>query len=814
MTSPCLIEQPKSELRLEIAHVLFLDIVGYSKLLINDQSELLDHLKKIVRASKQVRIADAACKLIRLTTGDGMALVFRNTLEAPAYCAMELALAIKEHPELQLRMGIHSGPISEITDVNDRTNITGAGINVAQRVMDCGDAGHILLSQRAADDLAHSRHWQPWLHDLGTCEVKHGVRLHLVNLYNEEVGNPEPPAKFKVAQQAAADIETSRRKKLSPLTTGIFVALFLLLALAISALIFGPAIMRSWQKAPAVSLPALSTIPEKSIAVLPFENLSSDKDNAYFADGVQDEILTDLAKIADLKVISRTSVMQYKKSATRNLREIGRQLGVAHVLEGSVQRAGNEVRVNTQLINARTDAHEWAENYDRPLTDVFAIQSEVAEKIARQLNAHLSPREQAAIAKPPTTDIVANDLYVRALALDERTNDPGAKEYLLQGISLLKEALRRDPNFLFAQCLLSDLHLNLYWFGFDHTPARLEMARAALQRAERIDPNSGEVHLEKGRYVYHGFRDYEQARQEFELARRTLPNSSLLFLTIGAIDRRQARWADAIKNMDHAVELDPRNFIVLEEAAFTHGELLEFGKTKQLLERAIEITPKDYFARIALAQVAFRERADVKPLRAQLDIFLKEGPEATANAAQAFVACALEERNRAGAKQALTFIPAEGTVDELDNFFVPRDWFVGLVARTFGDSEEAQKAFTAARVTAAKTVQEQPDYAPAWSLLGMIDAGLGRKTDAINEGKRACELLPVTKDSWDGPIYVSNLALIYVWVGEKDKALELLSNSVKRPGGLSYGALKLDPTWDPLRGDPRFERLLASLAPG
>ncbi|MGH7937504.1 MAG: adenylate/guanylate cyclase domain-containing protein, partial [Chthoniobacterales bacterium] len=513
MSRPCVTERPKTELRLEIAHVLFLDIVGYSKLLTNEQSELLEHLNEMVRASEQVRIADAAGKLIRLTTGDGMALVFRNTLEAPARCAIELARADKEHPELQLRMGIHSGPINEVTDVNDRTNVTGAGINMAQRVMDCGDAGHILLSQRAADDLAHSRHWQPLLHDLGTCEVKHGVRLHLVNLYSKEVGNPKPPAKL----QAAADVGTTQRKKLSWVTIGMFGAILVLLVL-----ISAPGIMRSRQRSPATTsatpsllLPALSTIPEKSIAVLPFENLSSDRDNAYFADGVQDEILTDLAKVADLKVISRTSVMQYKRAAARNLREIGRQLGVAHVLEGSVQRAGNEVRVNTQLINAHTDAHEWAENYDRPLTDVFAIQSEIAETIARQLKAHLSPSEQAAIAQPPTTDVVANDLYVRARSFNEMSNDPGAKEYLLQGISFLEEALRRDPNFLLAQCLLADMHGDLYWFGFDHTPARLEMAHSALLRAERIDPNSGDVHLEKGRYVYHGFRDYEQARQEF-----------------------------------------------------------------------------------------------------------------------------------------------------------------------------------------------------------------------------------------------------------------------------------------------------------
>ena len=280
----------------------------------------------------------------------------------------------------------------------------------------------------------------------------------------------------------------------------------------------------------ATSGPASTVIPEKSIAVLPFENLSDNKENAYFADGVQDEILTDLAKVADLKVISRTSVMQYRNTAARNLREIGQQLGVAHVLEGSVQRAAEKVRVNTQLINARTDAHEWAENYDRPINDVFAIQSEIAKAIAEQLQAHLSPREKEAIAQAPTKDVVANDLFVRARALDDMANNPGAKQYLLQGVSLLEEAVRRDPNFVSAYCLMCEIQLDLFWYGFDHTPARLEQARAALQAAERIQPDAGEVHMEKGLFAYHGFRDYQTARAEFERCRQTLPNSSRLYL--------------------------------------------------------------------------------------------------------------------------------------------------------------------------------------------------------------------------------------------------------------------------------------------
>jgi tetratricopeptide (TPR) repeat protein len=392
------------------------------------------------------------------------------------------------------------------------------------------------------------------------------------------------------------------------------------------------------------------------------------------------------------------------------------------------------------------------------------------------------------------------------------SNDPGAKGYLLEGVSLLKQALRRDPDFLLAQCLLSEIQSDLYWFGFDHTPERLDASHKALQQAERIQPDAGEVHLQKGIYAYHGFRDYDQALAEFELARKSLPNSSKLYLYLGVIDRRQSRWDDAIKNMNRAVELDPRNFLTVEEAAFTAGGLGHSAKATRLLQRAIELSPKDYFARMQLAMIPYFDRGDLEPLRVQLAAFEKEGAEATANAAQTFLTYALAKRDPAAAAQALTFIPAEGSIYETTNFLMPRDWFVGLVARTFGDTKEAERAFTAARAIEAKIVQAQPDYAPAWSLLGMIDAGLGDKADAITEGKRACELLPVSKDSWEGPIYVTNLALIYAWVGEKDLAFEQLGSSVKTPGGITYGELKMDPQWESLRQDPRFRELLKSAA--
>jgi TolB-like protein/class 3 adenylate cyclase len=806
-------DEHKTNLRLEIAHVLFIDIVGYSKLSTDEQSEALHELNAIVRRTETAQTAQASSQLVFLPTGDGMALVFTESEEDPVECALEIAQGLRAKPGLPVRMGIHSGPVHHVADVNQRENIAGAGINVAQRIMDCGDAGHILVSKRLADDLAQSRRWQPYLHDLGDVEVKHGQVVSVVNFYADVVGNPTPPTKVQGNKKEIGSLPNSRKRS----RVTVLVIAFLVFAVVIVALIFAPAILKETRSRSATSAspaPPSAIIPEKSIAVLPFENLSESKENAFFADGVQDEILTALAKVADLKVISRTSVMQYRNAAARNLREIGQQLGVAHVLEGSVQRAANKVRVNAQLIDARDDAHLWAQTYDRDLADVFAIQSEIAQTIAEQLKAHLSPTEKAAIAEAPTKDLVANDLFRRARVLDDQVNDPGSGPGLLQGISLLEEAVRRDPNFYLAYCLICEINLDIYWGGFDHTPGRRDQALAALQQAERINPDAGEVHLGKAGYAYHGFRDYETARAELELARRSLPNSSRLFVLTGAVDRRQARWDDALRNFDRAVELDPRDLITLQETSSTYAALRRFPRATQLIQQAVNLSPKDTFTRVALlASLPYLERADTGPLRAELNKILAEGKDTASHVAIFFVQCALAERDHAAALRALDLIPAEGTVDSRYDISWPRDWHVGLVAHCFKDNDAAKKAFTSARTAAAKTVSEQSEYAPAWTILGVIDAGLGRKSEAIAEGKRACELLPLSKDAWDGAGLVSYLALIYTWLGEKDLALDQLAIAAKAPNGITYGELKLEPTWDSLRGDPRFEKLVASLAP-
>ena len=782
----------KKEIELEIAHVLFIDIVGYSKLSINDQHAAVEELNQIVRASEQFQRAEAANRLIRIPTGDGMVLVFYTSPEAPAQCAVEISRALKEHPRLQLRMGIHSGPVSGVVDVNERASLAGAGINMAQRVMDCGDAGHILLSKHVAEDLEEYERWRPLLHDLGSCEVKHGVRVTIVSLYDDQFGNATLPRRLETIQK--------RRKRLRWAT--MTAALLALAMIAAGIAMFSGYRVRSTLAAP-----------KKSIAVLPFENLSEEKANAFFADGVQDEILTNLAKIAELKVISRTSVMQYKTGVARNLREIGQALGVAHLLEGSVQRAGGKVRVNAQLIDARTDAHLWAQTYDRDLADVFAIQSEIAKTIADQLQAKLSPSEKAAIEKPPTADLVAYDLYVRANAFREAIsfNATRTQENLLQAAHLLEQAIARDPTFFLAYCRLAEAHDLIYFVGTDHTPARLALANTAIQTALRLRPNSGEAHLAVAEHLYRGYRDHDGALAELTLARRALPNEPLVFELTGFITRRQGRWEESTTDLKRALELDPRNLFFLQQLSFTYELQRRYRDLAAVLDQALKLVPSDPDTRVVRASIDLAERADTRPVHATIEAVIAEDPDAARTIAERWFYVAMCERDNLGVSRALAVVPPEGI--SRGSTWLPRAYFEGVAARARGDATVASAAFTAARAEVEKTTREQPDYAQGLAALGLIDAGLGRKDDAIQEGRRAVELVPVSKDVIDGADLILNLALIYTWIGEKDLALEQLAEAAQLPSNLNYGWLRLHPDWDLLRGDPRFEKIVASLAP-
>ncbi len=516
----------KKEIQLEIAHVLFIDIVGYSKLSINDQRAAIDELNQVVRTSEQFQNAEAAGRLIKIPTGDGMALVFYKSPEEPVKCALEISRALREHPKLQLRMGVHSGPVSGVIDVNGQANLAGAGLNVAQRVMDCADAGHILLSRHVAEDLEGYEQWRPLLHDLGFCEVKHGVKLQVVNLCTDEAGSRALPGRLRAQRQGVAR------------TRWILLATSLVLLAAMVA-----AFVAVSRRAPRSS----SAAPEKSIAVLPFENRSEDKANAYFADGIQDEILTRLAKIADLKVISRTSTQHYK-SAPENLPEIAKQLRVANIVEGSVQKSGDAVRVNVQLIKAANDSHLWADTFDRKLTDIFSVESEVATAIAEQLRAKLTGQEEQVIAAKPTDNPEAYDAYLRGLAYSVKTaatpaNSLGAQKYL-------REAVRLDPKFALSWALLTTVDaVGYYTLTLQPTGALREEARQAAATAIALQPNLGEAILAKGYYYTYFLKDDDTAVRYYEQAHQLLPNNSRVLEALAGVERRRGHWTRANRTL-------------------------------------------------------------------------------------------------------------------------------------------------------------------------------------------------------------------------------------------------------------------------
>src|SRR5437773_9723461 len=600
--------EPPTISRLEVGHVLFLDIVGYSKLLSDKQRKVFQLLKEIVRDTSQFRSAEAANKLVRIPTGDGMVLAFFTSVDAPVRCALEISRKLREHSELKLRMGINSGPVDQVSDVNEQRNITGVGINMAQRLMDCGDAGHILLSRRVADDLAQYHEWKPSLHNLGRVEVKHGLKLEVVNFYNQEAGNSQLPGKIK----SAARKRSTKRWMLAAAVVLIAAVSFVVLRIGLRARSGG----------------SLLSVSEKSIAVLPFENLSAEKENAFFADGVQNEILTNLAKIADLKVISRGSVMVYKVGNPRNLRDIGQQLGVAHVLEGSVQRAGAKVRVSAQLIDARTDKHVWAGSYDRELADVFGIETELAQTIAGELQAKLTSSEKAAIEEKPTQDLVAYEFYARALSLIYSAQVPSQANFVdpSEAVDLLNKAVARDPNFFLAYCQLAFLHDLIYQQGIDHTPGRLALAQSAIDSAFRLRPDSGEAHLALGWHLYWGYSEYDRARAEVAVDRQSLPNNPRAYELAGLIGRRERRWAEATDNLERACELDPRNIPYVITVATTYLWLRDYDQMIRGIDRIISLAPDRNKPRINRATIELDRRANTQPLRAAIEKALTDEP--------------------------------------------------------------------------------------------------------------------------------------------------------------------------------------------
>jgi TolB-like protein/class 3 adenylate cyclase/Tfp pilus assembly protein PilF len=675
----------KKEIELEIAHVLFIDIVGYSKLSISDQHTAIEELNQVVRASEQFQRAEAASRLTRIPTGDGMALAFYTSPEAPAQCAVEISGALKEHPRLQLRMGIHSGPVGGMVDVNEGANLAGAGLNIAHRVMDCGDAGHILLSKHVAEDLEGYQKWRPLLHDLGSCEVKHGVRVSVVNLYDDQFGNAKLPRRLETVQK--------RRTRLR--WAGTAAAL-----LALAAVVAGIATFSRYRVRSTLAAPAA---PEKSIAVLPFENRSDDKANAYFADGIQEEILTRLAKIADLKVISRTSTQHYK-SAPENLPEIGRQLGVAHILEGSVQKSGDAVRVSVQLIKAATDSHLWADTFDRKLTDVFSVESEVARAIADQLQAKLTGREEQVIAAKPTDNPEAYDAYLRGLAHTLKPGNSPANALAAQ--KYLKEAVQSDPKFALAWALLSYADARGYLTtALQPTLELREEARHAAETALTLEPNLGEAILANGYYHYACLKDYDTALRYFEQARQFLPNSSRIPEQLAYIARRRGQWDRSESYFNEAGRLDPRNVTVLTQHALSYICLRRFPEALRKLDQVLDITPDDVDTLVFKAAIAQAE-GDLPRASALLAPLRPAADDNTALEQQVYQAI-LERR------------PAE-IIPRLKEILVKPDpalgylngelrFWLGWAQEVAGDHAAAQESWRQARSELEPFLEEQPE---------------------------------------------------------------------------------------------------------
>jgi serine/threonine-protein kinase len=635
-----------------------------------------------------------------------------------------------------------------------------------------------------------------------------------MNLYTPEVGNPQEPAqRRRETPEKFANTNgslDSRRKIKRLLTAALLVAVTIGMGLGFWSL--------SRQLAPQlISSPAsaedgnATLLAEKSVAVLPFENLSEDKESAFLADGVQGDILTALSKIADLKVISRTSVNSYAAGTARNLREIAESLGVAYVLEGSVRQAGKKVRITAQLTDARTDTRLWAETYERDSGEVFAIQSEIVQRTISQLRANVSEKEKAAIAERPTKDLAAYGLYVQAKALIATISlNAQINEKLREAIQLLEQAIARDPDFYLAYCELSATHDYLYFFGLDHTPDRLARADAALKAVVRLRPDAGETHLARANFFYRCYLDYDHARTELGLAQRALPNNSEIFELTGYMDRRQGLWNESARSLQRALELDPRNFFMLQQIALSYQEFRQFGAMAAALERALKLIPRDVDTRVTRALVDLEWKADPRPLDEIVRKTLAEDPAKAPDLAAQWFYVALCKRDPVAVAQALAAIPASGTSVDL-NF--PRSWCEGLAARARGDAAAAQAAFLAARAEVEKTVREQSDYGPGFTVLGLIDAGLGRKEEALREGLHAVELLPITKDSIDGAEVMKYLGVIYAWCDEKDLAIQQITATLQIPSTLSYGNLKLHPYWDRLRDEPRFKKIVADLAP-
>jgi TolB-like protein/thioredoxin-like negative regulator of GroEL len=788
--------EPSPDVKFEIGHVLFIDIVGYSKLLISEQSAQLDALKKIVRGTEQFRLAETEGKLLRLPTGDGGALVFRTTLEAPVLCALEIGKELRKHPELNVRMGIHSGPVNEITDLNEQANIAGAGINIAQRVMDCGDAGHILVSKHVAEDLEEYEHWRPLLHGLGECEVKHGVRVAIVNLYADEVGNPQLPKNFQALKKHSARVR--------------WVAMTVVL-LTFAVIVAGIAIFSRYR------VRSTLVAPEKSIAVLPFENLSEEKSNAYFADGTQNEILTKLAGIGDLKVISGTSAAKYK-SKPEDLKTVARELRVATVLEGSVQKAGDRVRVNVQLLDARIDTHLWAKSYDRDLKDVFAVESEVAQEIADTLRAKLSPSQSNALAAAPTRDTEAYDLFLKGEYQERQAESTYNGEVFDRAETFYRQALARDPSFALAYARLAYSRLQRHWLISPLTAAQLEEVKSNIEHALAIAPVSPDAHLALAVFYYRGHRDYDSALRELDRTVELQPNNAEARALYAFIYRRRGEWRRSLAEFERAAEVDPRDSSIRTEIGIAYLALRRWSDAEHALTRALALDPHHTLAALVLANTYINSTGDIRRARqawegVPTDNKLNTGTQGASIAGliEERVYLNVLEKHFVDALKAWDTMPTNTPAARLRQL----EARVGI--QVLGNQNAAAKSECeqTRALLEAQLAERRPEDRTSLMALAWVYICLGRNADALHFARQAADSLPIEKDAISGSNLLVGLAQIEAHTGRAEEAVKILRQLLTIPAGqiVSIARLKIDPVWDPIRNDPGFQKLLSEPEP-
>src|SRR5436190_4335657 len=782
----------KKEIQLEIAHVLFIDIVGYSKLSINDQHAAVEELNQVVRASDQFQKAEATERLIKIATGDGMALVFYTSPEAPVRCAMELSRALRDHPRLRLRIGLHSGPVSGVVDVTGHANLTGAGLNMANRVMNCGDTGHILLSKHLAEDLEGYEQWRPLLHDLGSCEVKHGVRVSVVNLYDDQVGNPQLPEKFQALKKHSSRVRW---------------AAMIAALLAFAVIVAGVGMFSRNRVRPTLAAP------KKSIAILPFENLSEEKANAYFAEGVQNEILTRLATVRDLKVISRTSTAKYQ-SKPDNLKTVAQELGVSTVLEGAVQKAGDKVRVNVQLIDARADTHLWAKSYDRDFKDVLAVESEVSQEIAEALQANLSPSESHVLVSAQTHDTKAYDLFLRAEYELHQAENSFAAEAYDRADAFYRQALARDPNFAEATAELARSRLSRHWNVSPLAPAELEEVKSLIDRGLALAPNSPEAHFALGLFFYWGHRQYKNALTEFNRTLELQSNNALARQYCAYVYRRRGEWERSLADFQRAEELDPRDAEIPTNIGGTYLALRQWKDAEPAELRALAIDPHKTVAAILLLTTRLSGTGDIDSAWRALNGFpqgitlidsvVERGD--VAHIINARVYLDVMERRFTDAFQALEKEVADsdrGRLQQLAELVAVR-----LLA---GQTEAAKSAGEEALPLLEARLRERPDDISAMTELSWVYLALGRNTDALRLSRQAADRVSIEKDALIGPSFQNALAQIEARAGAPEEAIKRLRRLLSIPAGqvASIARLKIDPVWDPIRDRPDFQQLLS-----